>query len=100
MAVSYTHLDVYKRQTLISSVPKAYSRGWLEKLVGFIALDKNGYDMQEMYLKALALKQVDDIVSFDNQLDLSMFDKKQDTYDKGNSGKTIQNLLRNISNNY
>lgn len=94
-----SHIE-HNLATLISSVPKAYSRGWLEKLVGFIALDKNGYDMQEMYLKAMALKQVDDIVSFDKQLDLSMFDKKPDTYDKGNSGKTIQNLLRNISNNY
>lgn len=85
--------------TLISSVSKAYSRGWLEKLVGVITLDKNGYDMQEMYLKAMTLKQVDNIVSFDKQLDLSMFDKKPDTYDKGVSRKTIQNLLRSISNN-
>ena len=43
--------------------------------------------MQEMYLKAATIKQADDIVNFDKQLDLSMFDKKPDTYDKGNSGK-------------
>lgn len=94
-----SHIE-HNLATLISSVPKAYSRKWLEKLIDFIAYDKNGYDMQEMYLKALTSKQEEGIVRFDQPMNLSIFDKKPDTYDKGNSSKAIQNLLRSISRNY
>lgn len=93
-----SHIE-HNLASIISSVPKAYGRKWLEKLAGFIAYDKNGYDMQEMYLKALNKKQEDGVVNFEKSLDLSMFNRKPDTYDKGDSSKAIQNLLREVSRN-
>lgn len=91
-----SHIE-HNLATLISSVPKAYSRGWLEKLVKLIAHDKNGEDMQELYLKSLTMKQKDGIVNFKETMDFSMFDKKADTYDKSTSSKSIGKLLNNIS---
>lgn len=93
-----SHIE-HNLATLISSVPKAYSRGWLEKLVKLIAHDKNGEDMQELYLKSLTMKQEDGIVNFEESKDFSMFDKKTDTYDKSSSGKSIEKVLRGLSDN-
>lgn len=50
--------------TLISSVPKVYSRNWLEKLVRYIVQDKNGEDMQLFYLKPMTMNQQNGVVDF------------------------------------
>lgn len=91
-----SHIE-HNLATIISSVPKAYSRNWLERLVKFIALDKNGENMQDLYLKSLTMKQEDGIIKFEESMDFSLFDKKADTYDKCTNSKSIGKLLRNIS---
>lgn len=93
-----SHIE-HNLATLISSVPKAYSREWLEKLVKLIAMDKNGEDMQVLYLKSLTMKEDNGTVNFNPPMDLSLFDKKADTYDKGDSSRSIHSFLKNISGN-
>ncbi len=48
-------------------------------------MDKNGEDMQILYLKSLIMKEDNGTVNFNPPMDLSLFDKKADTYDKGDS---------------
>ncbi|MCR0384116.1 hypothetical protein MKC70_16695, partial [[Clostridium] innocuum] len=72
---------------------------WLEKLVKLIAMDKNGEDMQVLYLKSLTMKEDNGTVNFNPPMDLSLFDKKADTYDKGDSSRSIHSFLKNISGN-
>lgn len=91
-----SHIE-HNLATLISSVPKAYSKSYLSKLIKFIAHDKNGEDMQELYLKSLTMPKNDDTVTFDAPMDLSMFDQKPDNYDKSSSTSTMSQLLHDIS---
>lgn len=80
----------------LTEVPRAFKRENLQRLVKLIAHYENHIDMIELYLKGLG-KEEDGIVQFENLLDFSMFDKKPDTYDKTNAGKSIVKLLNQIS---
>ena len=62
-------------------------------------MDKNGEDMQILYLKSLTMKKDNGTVNFNPPMNLSLFDKKTDTYDKGDSSRLIHSFLKNISGN-
>lgn len=83
----------------ISSVPKAYNREYLKKLVKLLAEKENGTDIKALYLTGIYKANENNVVNMEEPMDWSIFDKSPDNYDKNNSGKSIARLLKKISQN-
>lgn len=81
----------------ISSVPKAYKRDNLKKLVKLLAEKENGTDIKRLYLTGINKEIKNNIVKMEQSLDLSIFEKAPDSYDKSGTGKAIARALKKIS---